>query len=244
MKFKSYGFALSALVFSSSAFSASFDCAKATTNIEKMICSSTQLSELDSELSSIYKSAFAVDKSIKQDQLIWIKERNKCSNVECLKEAYEDRFTALQKFVLNSGVSTEPAARDVINSPQGNIASTTKQVAEDDLPASEANAVKVAKVMSKCAGFYSRWAEGASFSNCKYSDPDSILKCRAFVTNTEYNKFMSTGLSSENGKAYFLAHKSVFQNIYSKGANEVTNTDTSKMCINLVERMFGRPEIY
>lgn len=37
-----------------SLFGASFDCAKATSKVEKMICSDEKLAKLDSELSQIY----------------------------------------------------------------------------------------------------------------------------------------------------------------------------------------------
>lgn len=77
---------------------ASFDCVKAATNTEKLICSNSALSKLDEELSAAYKMALKDEKqtdSIKQVQKQWIKERNGCSNVSCLKDEYTARIAQL-----------------------------------------------------------------------------------------------------------------------------------------------------
>lgn len=85
---------------SANVYAASFDCAKAGTKIEKMICASPTLNELDSDLASIYKEAVGKDSSIKQDQRDWIKERNQCSNVECLEQSYKERIATLTNFIV------------------------------------------------------------------------------------------------------------------------------------------------
>lgn len=43
------------LLFSSVAFSASFDCGKASTEVERKICSSPSLSAMDEKLSEVFK---------------------------------------------------------------------------------------------------------------------------------------------------------------------------------------------
>lgn len=48
----------SLLVASPSLLAASFDCAKAGTPVEKMICADERISKLDSDLSDAYKGAF------------------------------------------------------------------------------------------------------------------------------------------------------------------------------------------
>jgi len=82
---------------------ASFNCAKATTSIEKMICSNTQLSDLDELLVVSYKKAMArtQDKqSFKSEQQQWLKfTRNICQDVECLKDAYTIRISELNEKV-------------------------------------------------------------------------------------------------------------------------------------------------
>lgn len=90
--------AISGLLMLTVAHAASFDCAKAATKVEKMICSDAELSKLDEELNAAYKAALQ-DKmqaaSIKQTQRQWLKERNGCTGSECLKHAYLARLQAL-----------------------------------------------------------------------------------------------------------------------------------------------------
>lgn len=77
---------------------ASFDCAKAATKIEKLICADAEISKLDDELNSAYKTALQDEKqaaSIRQAQKQWMKERNGCSDAACAKMAYEVRLSSL-----------------------------------------------------------------------------------------------------------------------------------------------------
>lgn len=75
---------------------ASFDCNKATTLVEKAICSEAQLSELDERLTQFYKQGLAnADDAdvLKFEQKLWLKNvRNKCHGSACLKRAYIDRI--------------------------------------------------------------------------------------------------------------------------------------------------------
>lgn len=83
---------------------ASFDCAKASTKVEKMICADDELSRLDSELNSNYQRFLrAIDKEsaiiLKQIQLDWMKVRNECENRECVYASYVDRNQELQLLI-------------------------------------------------------------------------------------------------------------------------------------------------
>lgn len=81
-----------------SAQAASFDCAKAGTKVEKLICADETLSKLDEELSSAYKAAVKDEKqaeAIKQSQKQWMKERNECENIACAKASYQARIHVL-----------------------------------------------------------------------------------------------------------------------------------------------------
>lgn len=86
---------LIALILSSFSYSASFDCAKAGNEIEKRICANDQISALDSELGAVYKKAFSIDSSLKESQITWIKERNKCNDDECIAKSYKERIAFL-----------------------------------------------------------------------------------------------------------------------------------------------------
>ncbi|MDH2915515.1 MAG: lysozyme inhibitor LprI family protein [Gallionella sp.] len=78
--------------------SASFDCAKASTKIEKLICDDAELSKLDKELNTAYKIGLQAEKqaaSIRQNQKQWVMERNACSSILCIKDKYKTRITQL-----------------------------------------------------------------------------------------------------------------------------------------------------
>lgn len=84
-------------------WSASFDCAKAATKIEKAICADSRLGELDEELAHLYKgllkSLDAKGKEVlRREQRYWLKDRNRrfaSANVDSLLSSYEQRISAL-----------------------------------------------------------------------------------------------------------------------------------------------------
>ena len=80
---------------------ASFDCAKASSAQEKMICSDRDLARLDMDLSAAYRKArdAAADaKALQSEQLQWLKStRSACSDKACLIEAYKSRLVQLSR---------------------------------------------------------------------------------------------------------------------------------------------------
>ncbi len=79
---------------------ASFDCAKAGTKVERLICGDKQLSALDDELGSAYREALRVrwsEKLLPDSQKAWLKERNGCSTAQCVRDAYQRRIRELDE---------------------------------------------------------------------------------------------------------------------------------------------------
>jgi len=79
----------------------SFDCAKASTRVEKMICSDDESAALDGQLAETYRRALADpaenSDEIKIDQRAWLSgKRNKCGDVSCLRRRYRERIAALE----------------------------------------------------------------------------------------------------------------------------------------------------
>lgn len=77
---------------------ASFDCAKAGTSIERLICSESQLSKLDDDMGDAYRATLQFTQKtqeLKRRQVEWIKERNRCQTVECLAAVYRKRIQEL-----------------------------------------------------------------------------------------------------------------------------------------------------
>lgn len=82
-----------------SAQAASFDCAKAQTKVEKMICSDAEVSKLDEDLAATYSSILKKDSSatsIRVEQEQWLKERNACLDAACLTSSYAQRIAFLK----------------------------------------------------------------------------------------------------------------------------------------------------
>ncbi|GEM_PF-3835249 len=80
------------------AHAASFDCAKANTKVEHMVCDNPELSKLDEEMAEAYKVALQDEKHaafIKQAQRRWLKERDGCTNADCLEMTYRGRINKL-----------------------------------------------------------------------------------------------------------------------------------------------------
>ena len=114
--------ALGWMVLTSSAHAASFDCAKAQLKIEHLICDNSEISKLDDELSASYKAALqeqAKADAIKQAQKQWMKERNGCSDIVCVKSAYEKRLSSLAvtRTTKEANATTKESTKD--NSQNG-----------------------------------------------------------------------------------------------------------------------------
>lgn len=88
--------------------SASFNCDKASTKVEHLICSDEQLGLLDEGLARNYKSlrtSFSPQKAntLRKEQRLWLKERNsKCSNVSECKNTYSVRIAKLGSMLTKS----------------------------------------------------------------------------------------------------------------------------------------------
>ena len=86
----------------------SFDCEKASTPVEKAICSDAQLMQQDQQLAQLYKQA-KIDKTEKAKQRLvatqrqWIKNRDRCAKSEpehvvpCLQQQYKQRLGELSQ---------------------------------------------------------------------------------------------------------------------------------------------------
>lgn len=107
------------LLMSSVLFGVGFDCNKASSNVEKMICDDRELLQKDNQLNHIYKLLIPLSSAnfLKESQRKWIKKRNTCKTLDCLHEHYNSRleefenqinykFTTKQQNSICSEVST------------------------------------------------------------------------------------------------------------------------------------------
>jgi uncharacterized protein YecT (DUF1311 family) len=92
---------------------ASFDCAKARTTAEKLVCSDAGLSKADEEMAARYKRALELasrtseeEKDLKTNQRVWVRQTGSCGDRSCLVEAYRDRTNFLKYYVYRSNGSS------------------------------------------------------------------------------------------------------------------------------------------
>lgn len=81
------------------AHAASFDCKKATSYAEKMVCSDMELSSLDESLAKAYGAALRETPNLTESQRRWLKRRGGCQNRDCLIGLYQERIAELSKMI-------------------------------------------------------------------------------------------------------------------------------------------------
>jgi uncharacterized protein len=90
---------------------ASFDCAKAKTVQEKLMCANAVLSKLDDSLSqlySLYREKSPNPEEAKQQQIGWMKnERNMCTTAVSLEAVLRQRAAAFKKSIAEIGPESE-----------------------------------------------------------------------------------------------------------------------------------------
>jgi uncharacterized protein len=91
------------LLISAPAMAASFDCAKAASAVEKIVCADKDISALDDELNKLYQDrlAVAIDKpGLKSMQRNWLKSLSqRCKDADCVKMDYDIQIETLKGLV-------------------------------------------------------------------------------------------------------------------------------------------------
>ena len=107
---------LGSLLVATLANAASFDCAKAATNIEKMICDNPKASSSDDLVDLAYRRALERTDDrhkLQDDQRRWLKGvRNKCADADCLYTAQVKRAYALDDIPAHKCYWLEPPRKD------------------------------------------------------------------------------------------------------------------------------------
>lgn len=141
--------ALATPLIASPAFSASFNCDKASTTVERLICLDSNLSAQDEILSKTYietrEKLDTEDKlKLKKEQIAWLTERNNCSSAECIKASMNSRIKSLRggQPLASAASKVEPelfretaisndVVKDVVKQP---TTANDNQVAKADSP--------------------------------------------------------------------------------------------------------------
>lgn len=110
---------LLAWFFAPRAFSASFDCTKALSSVEALICKDSDTSSLDDKLQKTYKAALSKvapssKKALIEEQRHWITyTRDVCQDEACLQQAYTARIAVLardEKYIIDDSSCEPPGA--------------------------------------------------------------------------------------------------------------------------------------
>ena len=88
---------------------AGFDCSKASTNVEKIICSNEELSKLDDQNTLLFKQYKSVSNDLYltvQDQRDWLKhKRSNCLDAPCLEDIYHKRNAYLKSSIESNQIT-------------------------------------------------------------------------------------------------------------------------------------------
>jgi uncharacterized protein len=112
---------------SNASYSASFDCSKAFSKIEKAICASPQLGALDVELDRLYRAELertpdvaGERDAVRTRQREWLRDtRNTCPGEQCLEMAYRQRVNALKEAQTSYQEAKANAEQEDKNPPPG-----------------------------------------------------------------------------------------------------------------------------
>ena len=79
-------------------------------SVEWEICTNKPLSLMDMKLSNLYKEVRQLNPKVKITQLQWLKERNRCREIACIKGRYEQRYAALieEKVIIKGNTKGYP----------------------------------------------------------------------------------------------------------------------------------------
>lgn len=99
------------LSFLETANAASFDCKKASTWVERQICSNPLLNKLDDAMNKNFLGSKSTnigrkaENDLKMTQKKWLRERELCKTVQCIESVYRRRINDLCEYPAVSGVN-------------------------------------------------------------------------------------------------------------------------------------------
>lgn len=211
-------------------YAASFDCVKASSRTEILICSAAELSRLDDALDKTYW--LAMEQNVDMPELIneqrwWLKDvRNKCPNSECLKNAYIERINKLQSPIssapyVHSSYFVDLSPRSIDEELNGCFADTscakqaevlvpafsnTSNIHESELWSRLKNCLGTQSSMNTCAGYEQFVIRNELSEALREAIHDLPSTCRTAIVRLEaewefgINKYCTAHTNSEIGE--------------------------------------------
>jgi len=142
------------------ALAASFNCGKATSSTEKLICSEPNLSDMDEQYAKLYrqaKSQSTKPEQVKLDAIAALKQRESaCSSSSCLEKWYRYRLFVLENKIslLSQAQNGEPVAEH--NSAESSINCAS---ASNNREVDECFARQVSEAEEVMIGYYNKSLE-------------------------------------------------------------------------------------
>lgn len=88
---------------------ASFDCRRAASPAERMVCADPLLATYDRGVAAAYRAALAARYAHARDgQRAWLRERDRCGDLVCLRRSYAERLQSLFEGVPERGALVRP----------------------------------------------------------------------------------------------------------------------------------------
>ena len=108
---------LTGFMFADSNVKPSFDCAKADSVVEHLVCADSELARLDSKMAKLYSTARAKASSeeraaLLKEQRAWIKKYRQCKSRTCILESLYSRIGYLQDYVDNLSSVRDSKSQD------------------------------------------------------------------------------------------------------------------------------------
>ncbi len=109
---------------------ASFTCNDNLSKSELMICSDNNLSLLDRQMDVVYRIAAKAKIKMRVSQRAWLRTRDKCLDIDCMRTAYEERINILEKQIADYTTNLGEEEVDLEGWPSGSAMATGLWYAE------------------------------------------------------------------------------------------------------------------
>jgi uncharacterized protein len=196
---------------------ASFDCAKAKSAVEKMICADSELSMLDWTSADYYRKAGTTmpgaKSCLRDDQRAWLaKLRNACKDKACLKRVYLDRLAELYA-VQPARMDGEPMELPKRPYLVGIIPPTDHPPDSVESDPASAPALAVTGKLTQEEGGYMLHASGKEYDLMSwYFDPQVMDQTNAAMADPVARFTVSgrAGKNSASGRTYFEPRRCIY----------------------------------
>lgn len=208
------------LLWGGAAEAASFDCKKAASRIERLICDEPDLDSFDSQLEGAYRGALDRSlrpQSVRDRQTAWLKQRDACADTGCLSAAYQQQIKLLMTIsdkpeICERAVSTRDinecgaeysrradreldryvasARKRLIKDAQDEVFGQSAKAALTEFDASQLAWTTYRK--AECSAVYTQWSDGTIRGAMYQACWQSVTQSRTMMVWSNWLQFMDS----------------------------------------------------